>query len=459
MHRIKRSVSFLIFAVLLFTVPLVGRPAEHLRVATFQVDATPPLGSPLCTGALPPARLVVAPLSARGLALLGAGKPIVLVAVDWGLIANEGMDEWRETLAKAAGTTFDRVSVHELNIHDAPGYDPTTERILNDLGLGGQIYDAAFAHQTIVRAADALRVALQKPVTVTSIGLGQGKVEQVASNTWVTGQDGKPLFRSGAWRTPAQRDAPEGKIDPYVRLVSLWNGNQPLLALTFYASKSEAFMGNGLVDVGFVGLARAAREAAQPGVAQIYFDGAGANVTPGKYNDGSAGMQAILGQRLAAGMEAAWNAQTKVSLNPSEVDWRQVTVGLPLGDRLSNKDRVLQELHDPSVQFVARSRVARDLAWIELCEKGRRISLQALRLGPAYLVFSEGELFVEYQLATEAMKPGRFVAMAAYGGSGVGVVCTKDAYSAGVPEAIFSRTSGGAEEVVMAAIRALLERP
>jgi hypothetical protein len=57
------------------------------------------------------------------------------------------------------------------------------------------------------------------------------------------------------------------------------------------------------------------------------------------------------------------------------------------------------------------------------------------------------------------MKPGRFVAMAACGGSGVGVVSTKDAYSEGVPEAIFSRTSGGAEEVMMGALQALLKHP
>ena len=286
-------------------------------------------------------------------------------------------------------TTIDRVSVHELGIHDAPGYDPTTERILKDIGLAGQIYDEAFARDTIGRAADALRVALREPATVTSIGLGQGKVEDVASNVRVIGLDGEVIRR-----TPARRDAPVGVIDPYVRLVSFWNGKRPLLTLTFYATKSEAHMGKGAIDVGFVGLARAMQEAAHPGGAHIYFDGAGSDVTCGKYNDGSPEIQGILGRRLADGMEAAWSTQIKVPISPADVDWHEVTVALPLADRLSNKSQVVQKLDDPTLSFIPRTRVARDLAWIQECEKGRRISVQALRLGSAYIVFSEGELFV-----------------------------------------------------------------
>ena len=44
-------------------------------------------------------------LRARGIVLLGAGEPIVLCAVDWIGIANEGHDLFREKLAIAAGTT------------------------------------------------------------------------------------------------------------------------------------------------------------------------------------------------------------------------------------------------------------------------------------------------------------------------------------------------------------------
>src|SRR6266852_8749905 len=87
--------------------------AEPLRVATFKVDVTPPLGSPLCCAAgVKPAEKIVDPLTARGLILSGPDKPIVLVAVDWEGIANEGWDEWRRAIAGAARTDIDHVSVH-----------------------------------------------------------------------------------------------------------------------------------------------------------------------------------------------------------------------------------------------------------------------------------------------------------------------------------------------------------
>src|SRR6478736_2236129 len=81
---------------------------EALRVAVFQADATPPLGTPVAYAL---ARKIEDPLSARGIVLLGAGKPIVLCAADSIGIGNEGFDQWREGLALAVGTTPDRVAV------------------------------------------------------------------------------------------------------------------------------------------------------------------------------------------------------------------------------------------------------------------------------------------------------------------------------------------------------------
>ena len=68
---------------------------QSLAIATFRVDATPPLGSPLCDGGVAPAKKIVDPLSARGIILLTDKSPIVLCAVDWVGIGNSGYDEWR----------------------------------------------------------------------------------------------------------------------------------------------------------------------------------------------------------------------------------------------------------------------------------------------------------------------------------------------------------------------------
>jgi hypothetical protein len=106
--------------------------AEPVKVATFDVDATPPLGSAMAYD--PVKRVDDLTLRCRGVVITGSGEPIVLCAVDWIGIANEGHDAFRAALAQAAGTTPARVAVHALHQHDAPGCDFTAEKLIKDLG-------------------------------------------------------------------------------------------------------------------------------------------------------------------------------------------------------------------------------------------------------------------------------------------------------------------------------------
>src|SRR5437899_8917678 len=96
---------------------------KPLKIAIFEADVTPPLGTPLCDGLVQPVKEIVDPLSARGIILFTNEKPIVIVALDWVGIGNNGHTAFREAIAKAAGTTKERVAVHCLHQHDAPGCD------------------------------------------------------------------------------------------------------------------------------------------------------------------------------------------------------------------------------------------------------------------------------------------------------------------------------------------------
>ncbi len=228
-----------------------------LRIATFQVDATPPLGCPLCNGAVQPAKQIVDRLTARGIVLLGDGLPIVLCAVDWLGIANGGHDSWQEALASAAGTSPDRVSVHALHQHDVPGCDFEADEILTAHGLGGRMFNVPFARQTIDRAAAALREALKNPRAVSQIGLGQARVYKVASSRRLLGPDGKIKFVRWSGNNSAEvRAVPEGTIDPDVRAISFWDGDRPVAVLTFYATHPMSIYGKGGVTHDFVGEAR-----------------------------------------------------------------------------------------------------------------------------------------------------------------------------------------------------------
>ncbi len=95
--------------------------SSPLRIATFDIDATPPIGSMMAYD--PVTNRWDLGLRARGLVLVGAGEPIVLCAVDWIGIANEGHDAFQIALARAAGTSPRRVAVHTLHQHDAPDCD------------------------------------------------------------------------------------------------------------------------------------------------------------------------------------------------------------------------------------------------------------------------------------------------------------------------------------------------
>src|SRR5713226_6899335 len=90
------------------------------RLAVFSADVTPPLGHALMGGGIAPAKQVDDPLFANGVVLLGAGKPLVLVAVDWCEIRNDAYERWRSVLAAAAGTEPVRVMVTSIHQHDAP---------------------------------------------------------------------------------------------------------------------------------------------------------------------------------------------------------------------------------------------------------------------------------------------------------------------------------------------------
>ena len=136
-----------------------GAEVVPLRVATFDVDATPPLGYMMAYD--PVVRLDAMTLRCRGVVLLSQAEPIVLCAVDWIGIANEAHDAFRERLAKAAGTTPDRVAVHTLHQHDAPLVDFTAERLLKEAKakhLGP--LDGDFCRETLAKIAVAVKASL-----------------------------------------------------------------------------------------------------------------------------------------------------------------------------------------------------------------------------------------------------------------------------------------------------------
>jgi hypothetical protein len=281
------------------------------------------------------------------------------------------------------------------------------------------------------------------------------KVEKVASNRRILGPDGKVKYvRYSSCRIKAAIDAPEGVIDPYLRTVSFWNGDTPLAVLTYYATHPQSYYGKGDVTAEFVGLARAQREKEMPGVALIHFNGASGNVAAGKYNDGSVAMRPVLTQRMATGMRASWEATHKVPISAKDFNWRVVRVALPISDKL-DADKLRTQLHDPKSTSLQKFKAANDLAWLAGA-RYHATECACLTLGDTRILHMPGELFVEYQLEAQKIRPQSFVCMAAYGDYGPGYICTEIAYSQGGYEPGVSLVAPAVEGVLQKVIRDLL---
>ena len=292
----------------------------NLRLATFDVDATPPVGSLLAYD--PMINSWDLGLRARGIILLGSGQPIVLCAVDWIGIGNEGQDAFRLALARAAGTIPERVAVHTVHQHDAPECDFSAERILREAGLNPLNLESSFAREVIHRLEVAVRTSISHSQPVTHVGLGEAPVYQVASNRRILGPDGHVrATRYTTCKDSALRAEPEGLIDPIVSLVSFWNGDKPVAVLSYYAVHPQSYYRTGIANPDFPGIARFNRQLKVPEALHVHFNGAGGNIGAGKYNDGSMENRGILAERLADGMKRAWDATRRDPITADAVKW------------------------------------------------------------------------------------------------------------------------------------------
>jgi hypothetical protein len=433
---------------------LAETPGE-VKVAVFDVDATPPVGTMMAYDRV--IRVEELGLRCRGIVIMGSGDPLVLCAVDWIGIGNASHDAFRDRIAKAAGTTRERVAVHTLHQHDAPRSDFSAERLLHQIGVTDVgLHEGAFAREVLARLDAAITAAIRSPTPITHVGHGSANVEKVASNRRILGPDGKVnATRYTTCRDPKLRAAPEGVIDPELTAITFWNEQELVTVLTYYACHPQSYYRTGVPSPDFPGIARFLRGQAVPNVLHLHFNGAGGNIGAGKYNDGNKENRLTLARRVAEGMKKATDSAGKAPLSASDVGWSVAPVSLPPAKHLKRS-----ELEEKLAQWKPNDYwgSADELAWLNRCESGKKIELSCLRLGDIRIVHMPGELFVEYQLAAKAMRPDLNVAMAAYGDYGPGYIGTEIGYSQGGYETSprASKVDKSCEKVLMDGMRTLL---
>lgn len=440
--------------LILSSTPVLSQTAANtLKLAVFDIDATPPVGSQLTYD--PMLNNWDLGLRAKGIVILGAGQPIVMCSVDWIGISNESQDEFKRVMALAAGTIPSRVVVHAIHQHDAPTSDLGAEILMKSAGLSPGAFEGSYTRDLIGRLSNAIKKSVLTASPFTHIGTGQAQVFKVSSNRRILGPDGKvKATRTSATKDSVIRAEPEGLIDPMVSLVSFWNNNKPLAVLSYYASHPQSYYRTGVANPDFPGVSRFMRQLAVPDALHIHFNGAGGNITAGKYNDGAKENRLILAERLADGMKRAWESTQREPITPASILWTVEPVKLIPAAGI---EKLEASMKTETPVFVANN--ISKLVWLQRLKAGKTIDISSLTAGKVRILHLPGEPFVEYQLAAKAARPDLFVAVAGYGDYGVGYIGTAVAYPQGGYETgQASGVTAEAEEILMKAIRKLLQK-
>ncbi|MDW8038376.1 MAG: hypothetical protein RMI90_10095 [Thermoguttaceae bacterium] len=428
-----------------------GESAGQLKVATFCADMTPALGKPIYPS-YKPLEVIEEPLLAKGIVLLAGEKRYVLCAVDFCVLANSSYELFREKLAKAVGTSADCVAVHCVHQHTAPHIDGDAQRLLEKYPDPPRYVDFEFLMEVTDRLAQAAKEALSRLEPFDRVGLGQAKVQQVASNRRIL-RDGKIVGRMSSCKDPALQAEPEGQIDPYLKTISLARGEKVLVRLHYYATHPQSFYNDPRASSDVPGFARQRLEKKE-GVFQIYFTGCAGDVAMGKYNDGSREARDALTDRLYRAMEDSIAA---TRWEPAgKIEWKTLPVKLPARtDRLMEQSR--RNLEDPKAPMLTRIYAACRVAYAQRAD--RPIDISLVQIGPAWILHLPGECMIEFQLYAQSLVPDRFLAVAAYGDDGTSYICTENSYKEGGYEPSASNLAPEAERLLKQAIRTLLGVP
>jgi hypothetical protein len=430
--------------------------AGDLHLAPFRFDVTPPIGHSCCGGWIKPVEVVDDSLDAIGFVLLGAGKPIVLCAVDWTGLLNQAHVDWRQALAEAAGTTPERVAVQCVHQHNAPFACLEAERIVSSQGDLPHIVDVDFFRRCLDRGRTAVAGAIKQARPLTHMATSQGKVDRVASNRRIYRDENGRIkaMRGSSCRDPKLQAMTEGLVDPWMKTVALYDKGKKIVACHYYATHPMSYYADGRVTSDFAGLARKQRQKDEPDCLHIYFTGCAGNISAGKYNDGSKERRPILTQRVYDGIVAS-----EQELQPQPIEqagWKTADL-IPSPRETLSAEAIEAQIANKANAVVARNRPSYMLSWLRRLEQRLPIVLSSLRLNEATLLHLPAECFIEYQLrAQELGGDSRFVATAAYGDGGPWYIPVKEEYPNGGYEVSVAFCSDDIDSQLTKGIKSIL---
>ncbi|MCL2743074.1 MAG: hypothetical protein FWE67_04415 [Planctomycetaceae bacterium] len=421
MQKFPRHIFFLsavigtfILVSLRQDISLADNPSG-IKIVTFKVDVTPPVGEPL---AYDPNEKIETPIYVSGIVLDDGKTRAVWVSCDYIYICGESYNVWTEAIAKSAAAPAENVFHHSVHQHDsirwAPEYNPKP----------GEDGPLVVSQEYCTKSLNDVSEAIAKAVNGTWQSIGkvltaETRVGGLAANRRLLNEDGKFAHtRYSGKNPPALQAWPVGIIDPILRTVCFENTEgKKIAALHFYATHPMAAYRRKMVSTDVPG--RALRHVAENNDSvslNIYFSGCGGNVTFGKYNIG--GIEAIeqLGKRLGEGMLQNLRKLEEQPLGPLVV--KRVAFEVPFKPSIT-----------PATDYSGEHALERRYQ-LETLDKWRQSTAARLSIGPRvhFLSFVLGEVFVDYQLYAQSLIPEHFLATAGFANGVYWYIPTKAAF-------------------------------
>jgi len=432
--------------------------AVNYRVAAFNVDVTPPLGAQM---AYDINKNIDTPIFVRGLILDDGISRAVIASCDFIYIWGQAWFEWRRAIAKAAGTSAEKVFLHCIHQHDSMRIAPQWNQLAARIGTVA--VDDEYCRTTLQKLTLAVRAAADgKSQRIRRLMTAERRLGWLASNRRIIDKNGNcSAMRFSMCRDPELRALPVGTIDPILRTIAFaGNGGRIMAALHFYASHPMAAYRREMVSRDVPGVALDYTSGKYgPGTMNIYLNGCGGNVTFGKYHLGDKKKSLeLLGRRLGKGIVA--NLEHLEEKPAGKMDFATAVFDYPLAPSITVKsmEKVVKKTFNGNralyLKAVARLVIARN--W----NRWRKCALYRLSLGSDIHILSlPGEMCVEYQLYAQSLVPEKFLACAAYGNGTYHYIPTAAMFKEGGYEPGAGITTPAVEARLKNAISEILHLP
>jgi len=406
-----------VFCAIIFVLLGLGVSfAENLKIVTFQVDVTPPIGDPL---AYVPNEKVDTPIYVSGVVLDDGKTRAVWVSCDYIYICGKSYVTWTKVIAQQAGTITENVFLHSVHQHDsirwAPEYNPKEGED------GPLVVSPDYCEKSLKDVSDAIAKAVVGPwQSVGRLLTSEERLGGLAANRRLVDENGQFAHtRYSGKNTPELQAWPVGKIDPILRTVCFENTQgDRVVALHFYATHPMAAYMRRMVSTDVPGRAlRHVRENDTSVPLNIYFTGCGGDVTFGKYNlTGDAQSIDQLGKRLGEGILRNLQRLEEQPIGPLVI--KRVSFEVPFDATLSPAGEYTGE-HSQERRYLQ-----------ETVDLWRQSTVARMSIGPKvhFLSFTLAEVFVDYQIYAQSLIPEHFLATAAYGNGVYWYIPTRAAF-------------------------------